>query len=138
MALFELCEHVIRDGLVCRHAVFNGQAVDFAELDAAGLHLVREQVFQHARALLGDGGADAVAAANADDDGVELCIVHKVALGLHAFDAGELGFDQLREFIYCILDVFHWWCPPNMYFNRVDTGASVGCKLPARQICSRV
>ena len=48
MALFELLEHVVRDCLIRGHAVFNRQAVNHTEFDLAGLHIVREHVFEHA------------------------------------------------------------------------------------------
>lgn len=84
MALFELLEHVVRDCLIRGHAVFNRQAVNHTEFDPAGLHIVREHVFEHAGGFLCNDRADTVAATNANDDFIKLVIVDKILIRLDA------------------------------------------------------
>lgn len=97
MALFELGEHVVGDRLALRRAVLDRQPVDRAELHLARPDLVRQQVPEHPRGLVRDDGADAVAPAHADDDGVELPVVGKLLLRLNALIARELRFHERRE-----------------------------------------
>ena len=84
VALFELLEHVVRDCLIRGHAVFNRQAVNHTEFDPAGLHIVREHVFEHAGGVLCNDRADTVAATIANDDFIKLVIVANILIRLDA------------------------------------------------------
>ena len=87
VAFFKLLEHVVRDGLVGGHAVFDRQAVDHLEFYFTGLYVIREHVFQPAGRFLGDDRADAVAAAHADDDFIKFAVINKVFFRLDAVRA---------------------------------------------------
>ena len=91
MAGLEFGQHVVGDGLVLGHPVLDGQPVDLFKDHPAGLHLVLQQVGDDPLGLVGDAGADAVAAADADHDLVEAAVIDKVALLLHPLDALQLA-----------------------------------------------
>ena len=82
MALLELCQYVVGDGLACGYPVFNGEAVDDLKGHLALCHLVLEQMLQDPLGLGSDNRADAVAAADADDNCVEGGVVGELLHGL--------------------------------------------------------
>ena len=108
VALFEL---VVRDGLIGGHAVFDRQAVDHFKFDLAGLDVVRKHVFEHTGGFLRDDRADAVAAAHADDDFVELLIVDKILICLDAVGALILLTNKRLKMCHGGFDLcfVHWF-----------------------------
>ena len=70
IAGFDRREHIIRHRLAQCKAVFDGEALDLFQHDAAGGNVVREKLFKHALRLLHDDGADTVAVDEADGDGL--------------------------------------------------------------------
>ena len=97
-------KHFGGHGLAARKAVFDGQAVDGAQFQRAAGDLVREQDFQHARGLVYDDGADAVAANNADD---RLWVRRLLLRGgaFHALHAAELFFQEGAEVFHGPFDL---------------------------------
>ena len=93
MAGFQFLHDIGRNGAAQFGAALNGQAINHAELNLARLYLVCQQGFQYMLTHTGNHGADAVAAAHADDDFIQLGIIHKIALFLHGLNAGKLAFD---------------------------------------------
>ena len=90
VAVLDLSQHIVGNGLHVRSAVFDGQAVDNAENHLAARHLIAQQVFQDLSRLFRDGRANAVAAQNADDNGADRIEVEPIGLLLEAFHPLEL------------------------------------------------
>ena len=101
IAGFQLGQHIVRNGLVARCTVLNGQAVDLLKPDLAAGHFVLQQERQHTLALLGNDGADTVAAANTDHNGVQRVKVGKVLILANSLGAGQLALHQGAELFYC-------------------------------------
>ena len=99
MAGFQLLHDVGRDCAAELGAALDGQAVDDAELDLAGLYLVRKQNLKGVLRHAGDHRADAVAAAHADNQLVELGIINKIVLRLHIHDTLALALYYCFKFI---------------------------------------
>ena len=99
MTLLELLHHVGRDRAAERGAAFDGQAVDHAERNLAGLYLVGQQRFQRVLRHAGDHRADAVTAAHADNQLIQLGIINKIVLRLHIHDTLALAFYYCFKFI---------------------------------------
>ena len=108
MALFQLFHHVRRDCAAELGAALDGQAVDYAELHLARLDLVRKQGFERVLRHAGDHRADAVAAAHADDELIQLGIIDKVVLRLHVCNAFPLALDDCFKLIQDLLVDRHW------------------------------
>ena len=104
VAAFDGRKHFGGHGLAARKAVFDGQAVDGAQFQRAAGDLVREQDFQHARGLVYDDGADAVAANNADD---RLWVRRLLLRGgvFHALHTAELFFQKGAEVFHSPFDL---------------------------------
>ena len=94
MALFQFSQYVIRNGFAGRRTVFNGTAVDDLKFHFPLFDFACQQVLQHPLRLGGDGGTDAVAAYNADDDFIQGFVVHKVLVAFHFFHSGHLLLDD--------------------------------------------
>ena len=122
VAGFQLLEDVIRDGLPLGNAVFNGEARDIPDFHGAGGKVVFQEKFQHPPGFPGNDGADAVAAAHADDQGTQRGVVHKVPLGLHIFHPVELLFQQGTEVgagpVQSLGIVTHLLYLPRLWFER--------------------
>ena len=108
MALLELLHDVGRNRTAELGAALDGQAVDDAELDLAGLYLVCEQNLKCVLRHAGDHRADAVAAAHADNELVELGIINKIVLRLHIHDTLALTLYYCFKFIQNRLVDRHW------------------------------
>ena len=99
MALLQLFHNVRRNGTAEFSTALDGQTVDDAELYLAGLNLVCQQNFQRVLGHAGDHRADAVAAAHADDQLVQLGVINKIVLRLHIHDTLALALYNCFEFI---------------------------------------
>ena len=78
--------------------------VDGAQFQRAAGDLVREQDFQHARGLVYDDGADAVAADDADDRLWVRCLLLRGG-AFHALHAAELFFQKGAEVLHGPFDL---------------------------------
>ena len=87
VALLQLFEHVVWNGFELRGPVLDRQAVDDAEDDVAPLGLRLEEELQHALRFPRDVGADAVAAADADDERLDGRVVDPAVVRLHVLDS---------------------------------------------------
>ena len=99
MAFLQGGQHVVGDGFAAGDAVLDGQPVNDAEFHLAGLHLVCQQVFQHPLGLRRDDGADAVAAADADDQPVQRFVVGKLLHRLHFLHPEHLALQHVQKFL---------------------------------------
>ena len=99
MALLQLFHNVRRDCAAEFSTALDGQTVDHTELYLAGLHLVCQQNLQRVLCHAGDHRADAVAAAHADDELVQLGVINKIVLRLHIHDTLALALYHCFEFI---------------------------------------
>ena len=103
MAGFQLLKNIIGDSLVGSDTVFNGQTVYYFEFNFSGLYLVLKQIFENPCGLLGDHGADSVAAAYADYYLVKRLEIQKIALRLYFVGALALRSDKGFKFFNSIL-----------------------------------
>ena len=99
MALLQLFHNVGRDCAAEFSTALDGQTVDHAELHLAGLYLVCQQNLQRVLCHAGDHRADAVAAAHADDQLVQLGVINKIVLRLHIHDTLALALYNCLKFI---------------------------------------
>ena len=99
MASLELFHGIGRNGAAQLSAALDGQAIDDAELNLAGLDLICQQRLKDVLTHTGNHRADAVAAANADDDLIELGIIDKIALILHCLNASQLALDYFFKLL---------------------------------------
>ena len=99
MALFELLHHVGRDRAAKLSAAFDGQAVDHAKRNLAGLYLVGQQRFQCVLRHAGNHRADAVTAAHADNQLIQLGIINKIVLRFHIKNTLALALYHCFKFI---------------------------------------
>ena len=83
-------QYIVRHRLIAGQPVFDREAADAPQSDAAARDLVGEQRLEHAHRLLHDNGADAVAVHETDGHGRLVRIVRP--LGGHARNAGLLLF----------------------------------------------
>ena len=81
----DLIQHIVRHRLIAGQPVFDRQAADAPQGNAAARDLVGEQRLEHAHRLLHDDGADAVAVHKADGHGRFFRIVHP--FGFHRRNA---------------------------------------------------
>ena len=105
MAGLQLFENIVGNCLVCGNTVFDGKTVNNLKFNLACLYLVGKHVFENSCALLGDDGADAVAAADADNDLVELFIVDKIALSLDCIGTVTLLTNESFKFFNCVFNL---------------------------------
>ena len=98
MAGLQLFQRIGRDCAAQLGAALNGQAVNHAELYLARLDLVGKQHFQRVLRHAGNHRADAVAAADADNDFIQLGIIDKVALPLHILNTSQLALNDPFKF----------------------------------------
>ena len=106
VALLELLEGVVGDGLHDLRAPLDGETVDLPDLDLSGLDLVGKEELHDLLGGCADVRSDPVASADADDELVELGIVDPVSLGLEPLDPLELLPEELSVLLLRYLDGF--------------------------------
>ena len=104
----DLREHIVRHGLIAGQPVFDREAADAPQGDAAARDLIGEQHLEHAHRLLHDDRADAVAVHKADGHGRFFRIVHP--LGGHARNAGLLLSQQRAKRRTGAVNIVHSAC----------------------------
>ena len=88
--------------------MLNGQAVDDLKLHLAAFDFVIQQVLQHTCRFFGDDRADAVAAAHADGQLIQLIVIDEILLFRHAFHTSQLGTDDFVKLLMGSSDfLFH-------------------------------
>ena len=97
VAGLELSKDVVRDGFSDCETVLDSEAVDIFEFDFAGSDVVLQQEFDQTSGLSCDDRADAVAAAEADDDVVEICEVFLLVVCFHSVFSLELFLEERLE-----------------------------------------
>ena len=112
VALLQLLEGVVGDGLHDLGPPLDGEAVDLPDLHLAGGDLVGQEKLHD---LLGGGadvGSDAVPSADSDDELVQLGVVHRALLGLQLLHSLELSPNEGAELLLRRLDgflVYHFY-----------------------------
>ena len=104
----DLIQHIVRHRLIAGQPVFDRQAADAPQGNAAARDLVGEQRLEHAHRLLHDDGANAVTVHKADGHGRLVRIIH--LLGGHARDAGLLLGEQRAKRRTGAVDIVHSAC----------------------------
>ena len=92
------------------HTVLDGEAVDHLEDNLAFRNFIREHIGKDSLCCRSDGGADAVATANADDDLILLGIVYRISCGIDTIYSLQLLSEELLKMLGCSLNlcfVFH-------------------------------
>ena len=100
VALFDLGQHVVRDGLHLLCAVLDSQAVDDPELHSAGINLTPQQMLQDCLRFGTDRWTDPVAAEHPDDNGRHGGIVYPIGLILEALHPLQLLRHNLAEVFF--------------------------------------
>ena len=106
VALLQLCQCVVGDGLHDLHPPLDGQSVDLPDLHLSGGDLVGQEELHDLLSGCADVGSDTVSAADTDDELVELGVVGPVSLVLEDLDPLQLFSEKGTEFLLCRLDGF--------------------------------
>ena len=110
MTLFELCKNVIGNSLANFGTTLDGKSCDIAEFNLTRRLTVFEQMTKHTLRLGCNNGADAVTAADTDNDFVEVVIIDKVAVCLDTLNSFELFSHNCGKFFGCRLNnFFHFY-----------------------------
>ena len=80
---------------------------------------ILQQVAKHARRLLGDGRADAIAAAHPDDDLIQRRVVNKILLAFETLGPLQLGAQQGLKMVERILNVLFVHFEPFLSVKRI-------------------
>ena len=123
-------EHIVRHRLIAGQPVFDREAADAPQGDAAARDLIGEQHLEHAHRLLHDDRADAVAVHKADGHGRFFRIVHP--LGGHARDAGLLLSQQRAKRRTGAVNIVHSACS----FVSVRLPAAIPARMPSMRSCA--
>ena len=121
VALFQRGQGIVGDGLAHLFAALDGETVDLTELHATAGHVIRQQEAEHVLTRVGDDGADAVAAADADGDVGQVGKILCRLAGLHTVLTRQLLGNQGAELLHGVINVFlHFNSPPFLWCKPTD------------------
>ena len=95
VALLDLREHIVRNGLQFFHSVLDGQTLDRTDLDFACLDLFSQQLVQDLSAGIHDDRADAVAIDRSDHNFIHRSKIRSGRCILHSLDSRQLILHDL-------------------------------------------